>query len=255
MSAAPDPIRIAMWSGPRNISTAMMRSFGARPDCVVSDEPFYGAFLKASGAPHPMADQIIADMDCDWHSVLATQSGAVPDGGAWGDGGLGAAPIWYQKHMAHHMIGPVGIADMPDHRHAFLIRAPERVAASYARKNELRSAEMLGFGQMRRFIEAVAARSDRAPIVVDSDAILADPARQLATLCRALGIGWSGHMLSWESGPHRDDGIWGAHWYDAVNASTGFAAPSRAPGELGEEYQKTVDACREDYEFMLKYAI
>ena len=123
MSAAPDPIRIAMWSGPRNISTAMMRSFGARPDCVVSDEPFYGAFLKASGAPHPMADQIIADMDCDWHSVLATQSGAVPNGGA--------APIWYQKHMAHHMIGPVGIADMPDHRHAFLIRAPERVAAIF----------------------------------------------------------------------------------------------------------------------------
>ena len=247
MSAAPDPIRIAMWSGPRNISTAMMRSFGARPDCVVSDEPFYGAFLKASGAPHPMADQIIADMDCDWHSVLATQSGAVPDGGA--------VPIWYQKHMAHHMIGPVGIADMPDHRHAFLIRAPERVAASYARKNELRSAEMLGFGQMRQSIEAVAARSDRGPIVVDSDAILADPARQLAALWRALGIGWSEHMLSWESGPHRDDGIWGAHWYDAVNASTGFAAASRAPGELGEEYQKTVAACREDYEFMLKYAI
>ena len=136
-------IRIAMWSGPRNISTAMMRSFGARADCAISDEPFYGAFLKDSGERHPMGAETIAAMDCDWHSVLATQSGEAP----------GGAPIWYQKHMPHHMVGPkdnpVSIADMPDHRHAFLIRAPERVVASYAKKNELRRAEMLGFAQMR----------------------------------------------------------------------------------------------------------
>ena len=118
-------MRIAMWSGPRNISTAMMRSLGARRDCAVSDEPFYGAFLKDSGEPHPMAAETIADMDCDWHSVLATQSGPAPDG----------ALIWYQKHMPHHMVGPVDIRDMPDHRHAFLIRAPERVVASYRNKN------------------------------------------------------------------------------------------------------------------------
>ena len=136
-------IRIAMWSGPRNISTAMMRSFSSRADCAVSDEPFYGAFLDATGEPHPMAAETIASMDCDWHSVLATQSGEAP----------GGAPVWYQKHMPHHMVGPVSITDMPHHRHAFLIRAPERVVASYRAKNELRSPDILGFARMRRYFE------------------------------------------------------------------------------------------------------
>ena len=143
------PVRIAMWSGPRNISTAMMRSFGARADCAVSDEPFYGAFLKETGEPHPMAAETIADMDCDWNSVIATQSGAIP----------GGKSVWYQKHMPHHMVGPVGIGDFPRHRHAFLIRAPERVVASYAAKNELRRPELLGFAQLRDYFEVEAERA------------------------------------------------------------------------------------------------
>ena len=113
-----------MWSGPRNLSTAMMRSFGSRPDTFVSDEPFYGAFLKTSGADHPMREQVIAAMDCDWHSVARSLAGPVPDG----------SPIWYQKHMWHHMVGPVGYDDFTGFTHAFLIREPERMIASYLRK-------------------------------------------------------------------------------------------------------------------------
>ncbi|MEM8827079.1 MAG: HAD family hydrolase, partial [Pseudomonadota bacterium] len=127
-------IRIAMWSGPRNISTAMMRSFGARPDTSVSDEPFYGAFLKASGEAQPLAAETMAAMDCDFASVRDALCGPAP----------GSLPVWYQKHMPHHMIGDIGIEDFPDHRHAFLIRAPERVVASYAAKNDLRAPELLG---------------------------------------------------------------------------------------------------------------
>lgn len=238
-------IRIAMWSGPRNISTAMMRSFGARGDCAVKDEPFYGAFLTATGEPHPMAAETIASMDCDWLSVLAAQSGEA----------RGGAPIWYQKHMPHHMVGPFSIADMPDHRHAFLIRAPERVVASYRAKNELREPEMLGFAQMRCYFEYESERTVTAPPVVDSDAILADPAGVLKKLCSALGIAWDPAMLRWEKGPHPEDGVWGAHWYDKVNASTGFGtAPGPLP-ELGGEYRQVADACREDYDALLRHAI
>ena len=238
-------IRLAMWSGPRNISTAMMRSFSSRAGCAVSDEPFYGAFLRDSGEPHPMAAETIASMDCDWHSVLAAQTGDAP----------GGAPLWYQKHMPHHMIGPVSIVEMPDHRHAFLIRAPERVVASYAAKNELRALEMLGYARMRRYFEHEAARLGHAPPVVDSDAILADPAGVLAKLCAALGIAWDPAMLSWERGPHREDGVWGAHWYDKVNASTRFGAPPGPLPELSAGFAEVAAACREDYDVLRIHAL
>lgn len=238
-------IRIAMWSGPRNISTAMMRSFGARADCAVSDEPFYGAFLKTSGEPHPLAAETIASMDCDWQSVLRSMNGDAP----------GAAPHWYQKHMPHHMIGPVSIADMPHHRHAFLIRAPERVVASYAAKNELRAPEMLGYGRMRRYFEWERERLGHAPPVVDSDAVLADPASVLGTLCVALGMSWDPTMLTWSTGPHPEDGVWGAHWYDKVYASTGFGAAPGALPELTGEAADVAAACRPDYDALRAHAI
>ena len=238
-------IRIAMWSGPRNISTAMMRSFGSRSDCAVSDEPFYGAFLKATGEPHPLAAETIADMDCDWHSVLATQSGDAPR----------AKAIWYQKHMPHHMVGPVTIEQMPDHRHAFLIRAPERVVESYRKKNELRRPEMLGFAQMRRYFEIERQRTGSVPPVVDSDQILQNPAGVLSRLCDALGIAWDPAMLSWEKGPHPEDGVWGAHWYDRVNASTSFAGSTEPLPQLDGEYAATAEACRADYEALAEYCL
>ncbi|KLI64102.1 branched-chain amino acid aminotransferase [Aurantiacibacter marinus] len=234
-----------MWSGPRNISTAMMRSFGARPDCAVSDEPFYGAFLKASGENHPLGAETIADMDCDWRSVLAAQSGEAPVG----------AQIWYQKHMPHHMVGPVSIADMPDHRHAFLIRAPERVVASYRKKNELRRAEMLGFAQLRRYFDQEADRNGNPPPVVDSDAILRDPPGVLRKLCTALGIAWDPAMLSWQKGPHPEDGVWGAHWYDKVNASTGFGTAPQDIPKLEGEYAAVAEECMADYEALARFAL
>lgn len=238
-------VRIAMWSGPRNISTAMMRSFSARGDCAVSDEPFYGAFLKDSGVPHPLAAETIASMDCDWHSVRETLSGEAP----------GGAPVWYQKHMPHHMIGPVGIADFPDHVHAFLIRPPERVVASYRAKNELSEPRALGFAAIRSYVAVIEERTGTTPPILDADRLMDDPAGMLERLCAALGIAWTPAMLSWPKGPRPDDGIWGAHWYDKVNTSTGFGNPPGALPELTGDYAATAAACREDYEHLLAKAL
>jgi hypothetical protein len=235
--------KIAMWSGPRNISTAMMRSFSARADCAVTDEPFYGAFLKATGEPHPGAADVIAAMDCDWQSVAATMRGPVPD----------RKSIWYQKHMPHHMVGPVDVLDFPDHAHAFLIRDPDLVVASYEAKNDLRAPEYLGFAQQVEYHKRISDKLGCAAPVYDSDAILADPATQLSALCTALGIAWDPAMLSWPAGPHPADGPWGQHWYNAVWNSTGFGPPT-APRPLSAEAQRIADACRADYAYLLGFA-
>ena len=227
-----------MWSGPRNLSTAMMRSFGARGDCHVSDEPFYGAYLHHTGDDHPMADDVIADMDCDWHSVTAALSGPC------------TKPIWYQKHMVHHMVGEVALGDLKGFQHAFLIRAPERVIASYAEKREVVTAEGLGFARQRAWFEAEADRLGHAPPVVDSAEVLADPAGTLSRLCAALGIAWTDSMLHWPAGPRDTDGVWAPHWYGRVLASTGFDGREGPLPALTGEAANVRDECRPHYEFL-----
>lgn len=240
-----EPLRIAMWSGPRNISTAMMRSFSSRVDCAVSDEPFYGCFLAASGADHPMRDAVIASMDCDWQSVAATLSGPVP----------GGKPVWYQKHMPHHMVGPVAPDDLAGVVHGFLIRDPARMAASYAAKRETVTPEDLGVAAQRAFFDRVADRLGHAPPVVDSADVLRDPAGTLSALCGALGIAWDEGMLSWAPGRHPDDGVWAAHWYGRVEASSGFGAPEPEAQPLPPGLAAVAEECRADYEAMAQHRI
>jgi hypothetical protein len=238
-------LRIAMWSGPRNISTAMMRSFSSRADCAVSDEPFYGCYLKASGADHPMREAVIASMDCDWQCVADVLSGPAP----------GGKPIWYQKHMPHHMTGPIAPDDLQGVTHAFLIRDPARMAASYAAKRETVTPADLGAAAQRAFFEREADRIGKAPPVVDSADVLRDPAGTLAMLCTALGIAWDGAMLSWSAGRHPADGVWADHWYARVEASTGFGAAEPEPAPLADDLAKVADACRADYEALFAHRL
>jgi hypothetical protein len=239
------PVRIAMWSGPRNLSTALMRSFGNRPDTFVSDEAYYGAFLKTSGAAHPMRDEVIAAMDCDWRSVARTLAGPVP----------GGRPVWYQKHMWHHMVGPVGYDDFAGFAHAFLIRAPERMIASYLRKRESAAFEDFGLDRQADFFEREADRLGAAPPVVDAADILADPERTLTALCARLTIPFYRAMLSWPPGRRPTDGPWAPHWYGAVEASTGFGPPETGELDLPDEARRLADRCRPYYERLAAHRV
>jgi hypothetical protein len=237
--------RIAMWSGPRNLSTAMMRSFGSRSDTFVSDEPFYGCFLKDSGADHPMREEVIAAMDCDWRSVIASLRGETPDG----------APIWYQKHMWHHMVGPIGYDDFAGFTHAFLIREPQRMIASYLRKRESAGFEGFGLDRQAEFFDREAERLGTAPPVIDAHDVLTNPQGVLSRLCEALGIPWDMAMLSWPPGKRETDGVWGKHWYGAVEASTGFGPPETDHVELPDEAQRLADRCRPYYERLASHRL
>jgi hypothetical protein len=238
-------IRIAMWSGPRNLSTAMMRSFGSRADTFVSDEPFYGCYLRQTRDPQPMAEEVIASMDCDWASVARTMTGPAP----------GNPAIWYQKHMAHHMVGPIAYDNLPGLRHAFLIRHPARVVASYSAKRTKVRPDHLGVERQAEYFEREADRLGRAPPVVDSADILRDPPGTLKLLCEALEIPWDPAMLAWAPGPKPGDGIWGTHWYDAVNRSSGFAPPDDRPIELAADEQAVADACMPFYKRLAAHKI
>lgn len=238
-------LRIAMWSGPRNLSTALMRSFGSRSDTFVSDEPFYGCFLKATSADHPMRAEVIAAMDCDWTSVMRALTGPTP----------GGAPIWYSKQMWHHMTGPIGFDDFAGFTHAFLIRAPERMIASYLRKREAAAFADFGLERQAEFFERESDRLGRAPPVIDANDVLADPQGVLSSLCAALGMPWDEAMLHWAPGRRSTDGPWAPHWYGAVEASTGFGPPETDAIDLPDEAQRLADRCRPYYDQLAAHRI
>jgi len=208
-------VRIAMWSGPRNISTAMMRSFGNRADCDVVDEPFYAAYLHATGIDHPMRAEVMASQPTDPREVAASLIHESPCG----------KPVFYQKHMTHHMIAEFDLAWMTQCRNVFLIRDPARVVASYARKREQATLADLGFVRQAELFTREANRLGAPPPVIDADDVLAKPRATLCKLCEALGIAFSESMLAWPAGRRVSDGVWAAHWYEAVERSTCFEPP------------------------------
>jgi hypothetical protein len=231
----------------------MMRSFGSRADTFVSDEPFYGAFLKTTGADHPMRDETIAAMDCDWASVMRRLRGPIPRGLSLERGTVPG--IWYQKHMWHHMAGPIGYDDFTGFTHAFLVREPERMIASYLRKRDAAAFENFGLDRQAEFFEREADRLGRAPPVIDANDVLADPATVLAKLCAALDIAWDDAMLSWAPGRRDTDGPWAPHWYGAVENSTGFGPPETGAVDLPDDARRLADRCRPYYERLAEYRL
>lgn len=238
-------MKIAMWSGPRNLSTAMMYAFAARGDCAVWDEPFYAAYLRLSGIDHPMTDQIIATHDADPARVAAACEGPIPQG----------KPLYYQKHMTLHMIPEMPRGFMRACQNVFLIRHPARVIASYAKKRESPTLADIGFAQQTQLFNEVADWLGHAPLVIDSADIRDNPQRALSNLCTALGIPFTQDMLHWHRGPKAYDGIWASHWYGAVHNSTGFEDPEGPLPDLPPEFQPLLEQALPHYETLKPFAL
>ena len=229
-----------MWSGPRNLSTALMYSFGARSDCAVTDEPFYAAYLERTGIDHPMRDDILASQSQDPKAVAADMVGPIP----------GQKAHWYQKHMTQHMIEGVPRDWMAEVTNVFLIRHPARVIASYAKKREAPVLDDIGFRQQAELFDHVTALG-QTPVVIDSADIRTDPKAALQGLCDAIGLDWDPAMLHWPAGEHADDGIWAKVWYAAVHQSTGFAGAEGALPVLEGAYSDLLAEAMHYYETML----
>lgn len=218
--------RIAMWSGPRNISTALMRAFENRPDCAVVDEPFYGYYLQATGLEHPAGAEVMASMSCDWREVARQLCDALP---AIADPATCA--VFYQKHMTQHILPAMDMGWTDGLHNCFLIREPRRIIASYARVRPHFAIEELGFPQQWDLFQRVADRLGEAPPVIDSARTLRDPEGVLRALCARVGISFSEAMLQWPAGTRASDGVWAPHWYAAVERSTGFEPVNEVPLE------------------------
>lgn len=234
---------LAMWSGPRNISTAMMYAFGNRPDCVAWDEPFYAFSLVQRGNDHPMRDEIIAANESDWDRLVARCLAPAE------------RPVFYQKHMTHHMLDGFDRGWIKGLTNAFLVRSPERVLASYSQKWSDVSLRDIGFVEQAEIFDLVADRLGHAPPVVDAEDVLNDPAGVLTRLCEACGIPFDAAMLNWPAGPKAFDGVWAPHWYNAVWASTGLSRPEPRPVVLPDALRRIADAAMPFYEKMRRFRI
>ncbi|MGR3712810.1 MAG: sulfotransferase-like domain-containing protein [Shimia sp.] len=232
-------MKIAMWSGPRNLSTAMMYSFGNRPDCAVVDEPFYATYLAQTGLDHPMRDDVLHAQSHDAQEVAAAMSGPNPDG----------VDVFYQKHMTQHMIEGVPREWMREVVNVFLIRHPARVIASYAAKRENPTLSDIGFSQQSELFDLVTGWGQK-PVVIDSFDVRQNPKQMLEKLCNAIGLSFDDRMLSWPEGGHRSDGVWAPHWYGAVWNSTGFAGAETALPNVSEALQPVLAEAMPHYEKM-----
>lgn len=234
---------LAMWSGPRNISTAMMRAWENRADTVVVDEPFYAHFLDHTGIDHPMREQIIAAGETDWRKIVDSLVMKPATG------------VYYQKHITTHWMEHFSVDWLEPLEHVFLIREPAPVVASYAIKRMALTATDLGYVQQAALFDQVTSIKGTAPLVIDSQRFLQDPAAHLQTVCDALAINFDPAMLSWPAGLRDSDGIWSEHWYDAVRQSTGFAPYQPKTVVLDTHQQRIADCCQPYYDAMKAFAI
>jgi Sulfotransferase domain len=241
----PDPVRIAMWSGPRNISTALMRSWSNRTDTTVVDEPFYAVYLQRTGKLHPGSTEIVSQTQTDVYKIIERLLAPLPAG----------KTVFYQKQMAHHLLPGIDRSWLSAVTNCFLIRDPAEVITSYIRKNDDPRQEDLGLAQQADLFHSVRRNTRTIPPVIDARDVLQDPRRALDLLCRAVGVDFDGAMLSWPPGLRETDGIWAKYWYAEVAQSTSFQPYRPRTEPVPRRLQKVYEQCREYYQELYQYRI
>lgn len=236
--------RIAMWSGPRNISTAMMRSWENRADCSVIDEPFYAYYLQQTQSPHPLFDEILSAQPNDYNEVARNMS----------EGECSTA-LQYQKHMTHHMLENCDLSWTKQLKHCFLIRDPAYVVNSYTNSRGVCSAQDIGIKRQFQLYETITQLSGQKIPVVDSLSVLNKPQEIIPKMCEALGVAFMPSMLSWPRGKRQSDGVWASHWYHSVEASTGFAPAKKTELTLNSQQRAVVDEVMPYYEALKQHVI
>lgn len=242
----PEPIfpePICLWSGPRNVSTALMYSFAQNNGVRVVDEPLYGHYLKHSNADHPGREDVVAAMNCDGDVVmrdLLAEQAALP------------TTRLFMKHMAHHLID-LDLAFLHATQNIFLIRDPREMLPSLT--IQLPAAALRDTGLKRQWeLFAMLTDAGRTPAVLDARELLMNPPRVLQQLCRQIDVPFSESMLAWNAGARPEDGVWAPHWYHAVHQSTGFS-PYQAKTGFPDHLQPLLDECRPWYEELFAHAI
>ena len=226
-------VRLACWSGPRNISTATMRAWENRPDTEVVDEPLYAWYLAETGLDHPGRDEVIASQPTDWRVVVESLTGPWPDGPA----------LQYQKHMAQHLLPQLPREWIAGLRNVLLVRDPAEVVSSYLRSRSTVAPEDIGVLQQAELLDLLG----DVP-VIDAADFLRDPESHLRWLCDFAGVEFTEAMLAWPAGPRESDGVWAPWWYDAVLASTGFEPYRPREVSLTPEGERVVAATRPAYD-------
>jgi hypothetical protein len=234
--------RIAMWSGPRNISTAMMRSFENRRDCHVVDEPFYAFYLNETQSPHPMFDEILASQSGDYDIVAKSLSQSSNEFDQQHDSQRLVAPaLQYQKHMTHHMLPNCDLSWTRSLTHSFLIRNPAHVVNSYTNSRGACSVDDIGIIRQYELYQAISEITQQDIPVVDSISVLSEPKRILRELCLSLDIDFDEKMLQWPTGQRKSDGVWASHWYHSVETSSSFAPPKEVQLSLSNAQMEVVE--------------
>ena len=230
---------------PRNLSTALMRSFENRTDTAVIDEPFYAHFLKQTNLNHPGRNEIISTLDSNWDNIVFKITGPIPENKS----------IWYQKHMAQHNLEGCDLNWIKSFHNCILIRDPKYVIPSYNKEYSLSDEKLLGYCQQLNLIRILEDKEGITPPIFDATDILEKPEQALKKICISVGIRFSQKMLKWPKGKRKSDGIWAKYWYRNVENSSGFQPFQKKNIGIDKKLIPLYDKCLADYNSMYEKRI